>query len=154
MTTISNMKCSLFNLHFLTCVIDDPIGFLKLNVIVRQRRGRVAGRNKDDVEDAIAMVEALAVQLTQREGELIQEKAEVKRLENFLKKFTLSMLRVWIHFQISEDAKKLVDEERAFARSEIDNVRAAVQRVTESLQEHERVSQASGKQELEESSKR
>ncbi|KAK2374458.1 stomatal closure-related actin-binding protein [Trifolium repens] len=103
--------------------------------------GRVAGRNKDDVEDAIAMVEALAVQLTQREGELIQEKAEVKRLENFLK-------------QASEDAKKLVDEERAFARSEIDNVRAAVQRVKESLQEHERVSQASGKQELEESSKR
>ncbi|KAK2355167.1 stomatal closure-related actin-binding protein [Trifolium repens] len=87
------------------------------------------------------MVEALAVQLTQREGELIQEKAEVKRLENFLK-------------QASEDAKKLVDEERAFARSEIDNVRAAVQRVKESLQEHERVSQASGKQELEESSKR
>ncbi|MCI46319.1 rootletin-like, partial [Trifolium medium] len=43
----------------------------------------------------------------------------------------------------SEDAKKLVDEERAFARSEIDNARAAVQRVEESLQEHERVSQAS-----------
>jgi hypothetical protein len=63
-----------------------------------------------------------------------------------VRKFTLSMLRVWIHFQASEDAKKLVDEERAFARSEIDNVRAAVQRVKESLQEHERVSQASGKQ--------
>lgn len=30
-------------------------------------------------------VEALAVQLTQREGELIQEKAEVKKLANFLK---------------------------------------------------------------------
>jgi hypothetical protein len=63
-----------------------------------------------------------------------------------VKKFSLSMLRVWIHFQASEDAKKLVDEERAFARSEIDNARAAVQRVEESLQEHERVSQASGKQ--------
>jgi hypothetical protein len=63
-----------------------------------------------------------------------------------VKKFSLSMLRVWIHFQASEDAKRLVDEERAFARSEIDNARAAVQRVEESLQEHERVSQASGKQ--------
>ncbi|KAF3966697.1 hypothetical protein CMV_009223 [Castanea mollissima] len=31
------------------------------------------------------VVEALAVQLTQREGELIQEKAEVKKLANFLK---------------------------------------------------------------------
>lgn len=30
-------------------------------------------------------VEALAVQLTQREGELIQEKTEVKKLANFLK---------------------------------------------------------------------
>jgi hypothetical protein len=30
-------------------------------------------------------VEALAVQLTHREGELIQEKAEVKKLANFLK---------------------------------------------------------------------
>jgi hypothetical protein len=63
-----------------------------------------------------------------------------------VKEFSLSTLRVWIHFQASEDAKKLVDEERAFARSEIDNARAAVQRVEESLQEHERVSQASGKQ--------
>lgn len=34
-------------------------------------------------------VEALAVQLTQREGELIQEKAEVKRLATFLKQVEL-----------------------------------------------------------------
>ncbi|KAK7389347.1 hypothetical protein VNO78_24266 [Psophocarpus tetragonolobus] len=81
-------------------------------------------------------VEALAVQLTQREGELIQEKAEVKKLANFLK-------------QASEDAKKLVDEERVFARAEIEGARAAVQRVEEALQDHERMSQASGKQDLE-----
>lgn len=100
-------------------------------------RGRVAGRNKDDVEEAIAMVEALAVQLTQREGELIQEKTEVKKLANFLK-------------QASEDAKKLVDEERAFARAEIENARTAVQRVEEALQEHERMSKATGSQDIEE----
>ncbi|KAK6138253.1 hypothetical protein DH2020_028000 [Rehmannia glutinosa] len=100
-------------------------------------RGGVAGNNKDDVKDAIAIVEALAVQLTQREGELIQEKAEVKKLATFLK-------------QASEDAKKLVDEERAFARTEIENARAAVQRVEEALQEHERMSKASGKQDLDE----
>lgn len=35
-------------------------------------------------------MEALAVQLTQREGELIQEKAEVKKLADFLKKVTIS----------------------------------------------------------------
>jgi len=31
--------------------------------------------------------------------------------------------------------KKLVDEERAFARAEIENARAAIQRVEEALQE-------------------
>lgn len=48
--------------------------------------------------------------------------------------------------QASEDAKKLVDEERAFARAEIENAREAVQRVEEALQEHERMSRAAGKQ--------
>lgn len=48
--------------------------------------------------------------------------------------------------QASQDAKKLVDEERAFARAEIENARAAVQRVEEALQEHERMSRALGKQ--------
>ncbi|KAG5517301.1 hypothetical protein RHGRI_037903 [Rhododendron griersonianum] len=109
----------------------------KLRDALEALRGRVAGKNKDDVEEAVAMVEALAVQLTQREGELIQEKEEVKKLANFLK-------------QASEDAKKLVDEERAFARAEIENARAAVQRVEEALQEQEQMSRASGKQDMEE----
>jgi len=38
-----------------------------------------------DYEFICFQVEALAVQLTQREGELIYEKAEVKKLANFLK---------------------------------------------------------------------
>lgn len=54
----------------------------------------------------------------------------------------------WVAFfeQASEDAKKLVDEERAFARAEIESARAAVQRVEEALREHEQMSRASGKQ--------
>ncbi|CAL0310953.1 unnamed protein product [Lupinus luteus] len=116
--------------------LEKHVLLKKLRDALQSLKGRVAGRNMDDVEEAISMVEALAVQLTQREGELIQEKTEVKKLTNFLK-------------QASADAKKLVDEERAFARSEIDNARAAVQRVEEALQEHERMSQASGKQDLE-----
>ncbi|KAL2322330.1 hypothetical protein Fmac_026709 [Flemingia macrophylla] len=116
--------------------LEKHVLLKKLRDALQSLKGRVAGRNKDDVAEAIAMVEALAVQLTQREGELIQEKAEVKKLTNFLK-------------QASEDAKKLVNEERAFARFEIENARAAVQRVEEALQEHERMSQASGKQDLE-----
>ncbi|XP_024021217.1 stomatal closure-related actin-binding protein 1 [Morus notabilis] len=117
--------------------LEKHVLLKKLRDALESLRGRVAGRNKDDVEEAIAMVEALAIQLTQREGELMQEKAEVKKLANFLK-------------QASEDARKLVDEERAFARAEIEAARAAVQRVEEALQEQERMSRASGKQDLEE----
>ncbi|XWS52653.1 hypothetical protein CRYUN_Cryun11dG0089400 [Craigia yunnanensis] len=113
--------------------LEKHVLLKKLRDALESLKGRVAGRNKDDVEEAISMVEALAVQLTQREGELIQEKAEVKKLANFLK-------------QASEDAKKLVDEERAFARAEIESARAAVQRVEEALQEQEQMSRASGKQ--------
>ncbi|KAL3611434.1 hypothetical protein D5086_002454 [Populus alba] len=113
--------------------LEKHVLLKKLRDALESLKGRVAGRNKDDVEEAIAMVEALAVQLTQREGELIQEKSEVKKLANFLK-------------QASEDAKKLVDEERAYARAEIESARATVQRVEEALQEHERMSRALGKQ--------
>ncbi|KAL3752211.1 hypothetical protein ACJRO7_012944 [Eucalyptus globulus] len=116
--------------------LEKHVLLKKLRDGLESLRGRVTGRSKDDVEEAIAMVESLAAQLTQREGELIQEKAEVKKLANFLK-------------QASEDAKKLVDEERAFARAEIESAKAAVRRVEEALQEHERTSRASGKQDLE-----
>ncbi|KAK6925500.1 Stomatal closure-related actin-binding protein, coiled-coil domain [Dillenia turbinata] len=109
----------------------------KLRDALESLKGRVAGRNKDGVEEAIAMVEALAIQLTQREGELILEKAEVKKLADFLR-------------QASEDAKKLVDEERAVARAEIESARAAVQRVEEAFRELEHLSRASGKQGMEE----
>lgn len=117
--------------------LEKHVLLKKLRDALDSLRGRVAGRNQDDVEEAIAMVEALAVQLAQREGELIQEKDEVKKLASFLK-------------QASEDAKKLVEEERHIARSEIENARAAVQRVEEALQEHEQVARASGKQDYEE----
>ncbi|KAK8550707.1 hypothetical protein V6N13_119215 [Hibiscus sabdariffa] len=117
--------------------LEKHVLLKKLRDALESLKGRVAGRNKDDVEEAVAMVEALAAQLTQREGELLQEKTEVKKLANFLK-------------QASEDAKKLVDEERAHARAEIESARAAVQRVEEALQEQEQMSRASGKQDLEE----
>ncbi|GMH10331.1 hypothetical protein Nepgr_012172 [Nepenthes gracilis] len=117
--------------------LEKHVLLKKLRDALETLRGRVAGKNKDDVEVAIAMVEALAVQLAQREGELIQEKDEVKKLANFLK-------------QASEDAKKLVEEERSAARAEIENARGAVQRVEEALQDHDRMSRASGKQDYEE----
>ncbi|KAI3865014.1 hypothetical protein MKX03_012168 [Papaver bracteatum] len=115
--------------------LEKHVLLKKLRDALESLRGRVAGRNKDDVDEAISMVEALAVQLTQGEGELLQEKAEVKKLASFLK-------------QASEDAKKLVGEERAFARAEIDSARAAVQRVEEAL-EQERISKSFESQDTE-----
>ncbi|KAL7600268.1 stomatal closure-related actin-binding protein 2 [Lactuca sativa] len=117
--------------------LEGHVLLKKLRDALEYLRGRLAGRNKEDVEKAISMVEALAVKLTQNEGELIQEKFEVKKLANFLK-------------QASEDAKKLVNQERSFACAEIESAKAVVRRIGEALVEQERVSQTSGKQEMEE----
>ncbi|KAL8229444.1 hypothetical protein R6Q57_014344 [Mikania cordata] len=97
-------------------------------------RVRAVGKNKDAVEEAIAMASWISLTLTLRESEFVQQMAKIKKLASFLK-------------QASEDAKKLVDEERAFARSEIEKARTAVRRVEEALQEQERTS---GKQDVEE----
>ncbi|XP_074292482.1 stomatal closure-related actin-binding protein 1-like [Silene latifolia] len=117
--------------------LEKHVLLKKLRDALEALRGRVTGKNKDDVESAVSMVEALAVQLAKREGELLHEKEEVKKLANFLK-------------QASEEAKRLVEEERSIARAEIENARAAVQRVEEALQEHEQMSKASGKQDYDE----
>uniref|UniRef100_M1AAP7 Uncharacterized protein n=1 Tax=Solanum tuberosum TaxID=4113 RepID=M1AAP7_SOLTU len=113
--------------HVLLKKLRDSLEFLK---------GRLTGLNKEDIEKAISLVEALAVKLTQNEGELIQEKFEVKKLVNFLK-------------QASEDAKRLVNQERSFACAEIESARSVVQRIGEALDEEERNSPTSAKQEVE-----
>ncbi|EXB54224.1 hypothetical protein L484_002074 [Morus notabilis] len=113
--------------------LEGHVLLKKLRDALEHLRGRMAGRNKEDVEKAISMVEALAVKLTQNEGELIQEKFEVKKLANFLK-------------QASEDAKKLVNQEKSFACAEIESARAVVQRIGEALDEQDRISQASKEQ--------
>ncbi|KVI03409.1 hypothetical protein Ccrd_018293 [Cynara cardunculus var. scolymus] len=117
--------------------LEGHVLLKKLRDALEYLRGRLGGRNKEDVEKAISMVEAMAVKLTQNEGELIQEKFEVKKLANFLK-------------QASEDAKKLVNQERSFACAEIESAKAVVRRIGEALDEQERVSLTSGKQEMEE----
>ncbi|GLT88064.1 hypothetical protein SLE2022_061060 [Rubroshorea leprosula] len=116
--------------------LEGHVLLKKLRDALEALRGQMAGQNKDDVEKAISMVEALAVKLTQKEGELIQEKFEVKKLANFLK-------------QASEDAKKLVNQERSFACAEIESARAVVQRFGEALDEQERNTENSKTQEVE-----
>ncbi|KAG0482921.1 hypothetical protein HPP92_011005 [Vanilla planifolia] len=104
--------------------LDKHIILGKLRDLLESLRGRVAGRNKEDVDEAVSMVEALAVQLTQREGEIHHEKAEVKRLAILMK-------------QASEDAKRVVEEERSIARAEIERAKEAVKRVEKALKEQE-----------------
>ncbi|XP_039050319.1 stomatal closure-related actin-binding protein 3-like isoform X2 [Hibiscus syriacus] len=105
--------------------LEGHVLLKKLRDALESLRCCMDGRNKEDVEKAISMVEALAVKLTQKEGELIQEKFEVKKLANFLK-------------QASEDAKKLVNQEKSFACAEIESARTVVQRFGEALDEQEK----------------
>ncbi|XP_042433604.1 stomatal closure-related actin-binding protein 1-like [Zingiber officinale] len=112
--------------------LDRHVLLKKLRDVLDSLRGRVAGRNKDDADEAISMVEVLAVQLTQREGELIQEKAELKRLATFLR-------------QTTEDAKRAVEEERALAHAEIENALDAVQRVEKAFQDQKLITSSSNK---------
>ncbi|CAA2952318.1 E3 ubiquitin-protein ligase RNF167 [Olea europaea subsp. europaea] len=113
--------------------LEGHVILKKLRDALECLKGRLASRNKEEVGKAISMVEALAVKLTQREGELIQEKFVMKKLTNFLK-------------QASEDAKKLVNQEKSFACTEINSAREAMQKIAQALEEQERLSQASGKQ--------
>ncbi|GMH29418.1 hypothetical protein Nepgr_031261 [Nepenthes gracilis] len=122
--------------HTEVASLEGHVLLKKVRDALESLRGRLAGQNKEDVEKAISMVEALAIKLTQKEGELIQEKFEVKKLASFLK-------------QASEDAKRLVNQEWSFACAEIESARAVVQRFGQALEEEEQLSQTSGKQEVE-----
>ncbi|XP_072954997.1 stomatal closure-related actin-binding protein 1 [Typha angustifolia] len=117
--------------------LDRHVLLKKLRDVLDSLRGRVAGRNRDDAEEAISLVEALALQLTQKEGELFHEKAEVEKLANFLK-------------QATEDAKKVVEEEKALALGEIERAKAAIERVEQALREHELSTSNTEEQEMEE----
>ena len=55
-------------------------------------------------------------------------------------------MKFLLSLQASEDAKKLVNQERSFACAEIESARAVVQRFGEALEEEERISHTSGKQ--------
>lgn len=51
-----------------------------------------------------------------------------------------------LYVQASEDAKKLVNQEKSFACAEIESARAVVQRIGEALDEQDTTSEASKKQ--------
>lgn len=118
-------------------LLERDILLKNLKSVLESLRGRVTGKTKDEIEESISMVEILAVQLSKREAELLQQKTEVTKLAKSLK-------------LASEDAKRIVEEERVNAHTEVESARSAVQRVQEALQEHEKMSERTDKQDLEE----
>uniref|UniRef100_M8CTW7 Stomatal closure-related actin-binding protein 1 n=1 Tax=Aegilops tauschii TaxID=37682 RepID=M8CTW7_AEGTA len=118
-------------------LLERDILLKNLKSVLESLRGQVTGKTKDEIEESISMVEILAVQLSKREAELIQQKTEVTELAKSLK-------------LASEDAKRIVEEERVNANTEVESARSAVQRVQEALQEHEKMSKRTGKQDMEE----
>ncbi|KAK3151696.1 hypothetical protein QOZ80_3AG0249330 [Eleusine coracana subsp. coracana] len=118
-------------------LLERDILLKNLKSILESLKGRVTGKTKDEIEESISMVEILAVQLSKREAELLQQKEEVTQLAKSLK-------------QASEDAKRIVEEERANAHIEVESARNAVQRVQQAVQEHEKMSKSTGKQDVEE----
>ncbi|KAM3254084.1 hypothetical protein ACQJBY_047920 [Aegilops geniculata] len=118
-------------------LLERDILLKNLKSVLESLRGQVTGKTKDEIEESISMVEILAVQLSKREAELIQQKTEVTELAKSLK-------------LASEDAKRIVEEERVNANTEVESARSAVQRVQEALQEHEKMSKKTGKQDMEE----
>ncbi|KAK3127860.1 hypothetical protein QOZ80_7AG0579310 [Eleusine coracana subsp. coracana] len=116
-------------------LLERDILLKNLKSLLESLRGRVGGKNKDEIDESLSMVDILSIQLSKREDELLQQKAEVTKIAASLK-------------LASEDAKRIVDEERANARSEIESAKAAAQRVQLALEEQENVSQRTGKQDM------
>ncbi|KQK21577.1 stomatal closure-related actin-binding protein 1 isoform X2 [Brachypodium distachyon] len=118
-------------------LLERDILLKNLKSVLESLRGQVTGKTKDEIEESISMVEILGVQLSKREAELLQQKEEVTKLATSLK-------------LASEDAKRIVEEERVNAHTEVESARSAVQRVQQALQEHEKISQRTGKQDMDE----
>ncbi|KAL0435301.1 UNVERIFIED_CONTAM: Stomatal closure-related actin-binding protein 1 [Sesamum radiatum] len=105
------------------------------------------GANNQIVEVKEDSKTATMKDMVARETALLLEQQKRLSVRDLASKFEKGLAAAAkLSDEASEDAKKLVDEERAFARAEIENARAAVQRVEEALQEHEQMSRASGKQ--------
>ncbi|XP_006658035.1 stomatal closure-related actin-binding protein 1 [Oryza brachyantha] len=118
-------------------LLERDILLKNLKNVLESLRSRVAGKHKDEIEESFSMVDVLAVQLSKREDELLQQKTEVAKIATSLK-------------LASEDARRIVEEERSNARIEIDNARAAVQKVEQLVKEQEIDPQINEKQDEDE----
>ncbi|CAK9233848.1 unnamed protein product [Sphagnum troendelagicum] len=119
----------------------QEVGLMELPAIMKQLRGllgelagRVAGRNKDDVTEALSLVEVMKAKWTQKESELEQD---VRKQTALLK-------------QVSDDAKRMVEEAQGNAYSEVEAAHATVLHVKASLMEQAESVGSVDKQEVEE----
>ncbi|KAG6540082.1 hypothetical protein Mapa_018537 [Marchantia paleacea] len=119
-----------------TTVVGKEAVFKKLRGLLNDLRARVAGRNKDDIEEGLKAVESLSELFTQRESELAQEREEVRKMAALFK-------------QASDDAKTMVEEARAVAQNEIEAAKATAAKVEAALHEQEQIWTAAEKKELE-----
>ncbi|XP_024378923.1 stomatal closure-related actin-binding protein 1 [Physcomitrium patens] len=117
-------------------VMDRSALTKKLRVLLSELAGRVAGRNKEDVTEALAIVEAMELQWIQKENELAQEKAEVRKMAALFN-------------QASDDSKRIMKEARAKAQAEVEAAQAAVLRVEAALEEQTQFLSIAEKEELE-----
>ncbi|KAG8079549.1 hypothetical protein GUJ93_ZPchr0007g3065 [Zizania palustris] len=105
-------------------LLERDILLKNLKNVLESLQSRVAGKHRDEIEESLSMVDVLAVQLSKREDELLQQKAEVTKIATSLK-------------LASEDARRIVEEERSNAHIEIESARAAVRRVQQIVKEQE-----------------
>uniref|UniRef100_A0A452XFT9 Stomatal closure-related actin-binding protein coiled-coil domain-containing protein n=1 Tax=Aegilops tauschii subsp. strangulata TaxID=200361 RepID=A0A452XFT9_AEGTS len=66
-------------------LLERDILLKNLKSVLESLRGQVAGKYKDEFEESVSMVDILAVQLSKRENELLQQKTEVTRIATSLK---------------------------------------------------------------------
>ncbi|KAE8806721.1 stomatal closure-related actin-binding protein 1-like [Hordeum vulgare] len=100
--------------------LDRQVLLKKLRDVLDTLKGRVAGRNRDDADEAISLVNLF---------------------------FSLP---IFLSSSATEDARKVAEEERALALAEIEKSRAAIEKVEKALQEHDSASSSREKEEIEE----
>jgi hypothetical protein len=115
-------------------MLDKPALMKKLRGLLGDLSGRVAGRNKDDINDALIAVEAMEAQWTQREMEALEEASEARKMAD-------------LFLKASEDAKKIIEKERQEAQVEIEAARATALRVQSALEEQSHSTLSSAEQE-------
>ncbi|KAG0563576.1 hypothetical protein M758_8G041500 [Ceratodon purpureus] len=103
-------------------VLDKPALMKKLRGLLGDLLGRVAGRIKDDITEALITVEAIEAQWSQLETESLQEREESRKLAALFQK-------------ASEDAKNSIEKERLQAHAEIEAARATALRCQQALEE-------------------